>query len=147
VGFKAFGVAAIAVCASAVLLSGFLHPSVFAQSQSSTRDGVYTADQAAQGKLLYQKTCATCHGPALLGSGKNAPLVGDVFLGHWLDQSMADLFMKTNTSMPASAPGTMSPDETAQVLAYILSENKFQPGSKPLPADPDGLAAIRIDKP
>jgi mono/diheme cytochrome c family protein len=147
VEFKGFGVAAIGICTSAVLLSGFVLHSVFAQSDSSTRDGVYTPDQAAQGKILYQKTCATCHGPALLGSGKNVPLVGDVFLGHWIDQSMADLFMKTNTSMPASAPGTMSPDETAQVLAYILSENKFQPGSRPLPADPDGLAAIRIAKP
>lgn len=146
-GFKGFAVLAIGICASAVLLSGFYQQGVLAQAGSSTRDGVYTADQAAQGKILYQKTCATCHGPALLGGGKNAPLIGDVFLGHWIDQSMADLFMKTNTSMPASAPGTMSPDETAQVLAYILSENKFQPGPKPLPADPDGLAAIRIAKP
>ncbi len=60
---------------------------------------------------------------------------------------MADLFMKTNTTMPASAPGTMTPDETSQVLAYILSVNKFQAGQKPLPTDPDGLGAIQIAKP
>jgi hypothetical protein len=41
----------------------------------------------------------------------------------------------------------MSPDETAQVLAYILSVNKFQSGQKPLPTDPDGLGAIHIAKP
>jgi mono/diheme cytochrome c family protein len=147
VGFKGFGVVAIGICASAVLLSGLIQQGVLAQAGSSTRDGVYTAEQAAQGKVLYQKTCASCHGPALLGSGKNVPLVGDIFLSNWTDQTMADLFMKANTSMPASAPGTMTSDETAQVLAYILSENKFQPGSKPLPADPDGLGAIRIAKP
>jgi len=120
---------------------------VSAQAVSSTRDGVYTDEQAKQGKAVYDEQCAGCHGPALLGSGKNPPLVGDVFLQKWTDQTMADLFMKTNATMPASNPGTMSPDETAQVLAYILSFNKFKPGPKPLPTDPDGLGAIHIARP
>lgn len=148
-GFKRFGVVAMGLWASAVLIPGVVLHGVFAQADSSPsiRDGVYTAAQAAQGKVIYQKQCANCHGAALLGGGKHIPLVGNAFLDKWTDQTMADLFMKTNTSMPASAPGTMSPDETSQVLAYILSVNKFQPGQKPLPADPDGLGALRIVKP
>jgi len=55
--------------------------------------------------------------------------------------------MKINATMPASSPGTMTPDETSQVLAYILSVNKFQSGKNPLPTDPDGLGAIRITRP
>ncbi|MGA7343208.1 MAG: cytochrome c, partial [Terracidiphilus sp.] len=130
-----------------VLIPGLIQQVLFAQAASSTRDGVYTAEQAQQGKALYQKQCATCHGNALEGMGKNVPLTGNVFLDKWTDQTLADLFMKTNTTMPASAPGTMTPDETSQVLAYILSMNKFQPGRNPLPTDPDGLGAIRITKP
>jgi S-disulfanyl-L-cysteine oxidoreductase SoxD len=131
----------------AVLIPGVIQQIVFAQATASTRDGVYTAEQAQQGKVLYQKQCASCHGDTLEGKGKNAPLTGDVFLDKWTDQTMADLFMKTNSTMPASDPGTMTPDETSQVLAYILSMNKFQAGKAPLPTDPDGLGAIHIAKP
>ncbi len=147
VGFKTLGVVAVAVLASSLWLSRSVPNKVLAQASSSTRDGVYTEDQAKQGKTIYDKQCVDCHGVALQGSGKNAPLVGDEFLSKWTDQTMADLFMKTNSTMPASDPGTLSPDETAQVLAYILSVNKFQPGQKPLPTDPDGLGAIHIAKP
>jgi len=147
VRFRGFVVVALGWFASAVFIFGFVRRGVLAQADSSTRDGVYTAEQAQQGKALYEKQCANCHGAALLGSGKNVPLVGDAFLNKWTDQTMADLFMKTNTTMPASAPGTMSPEETSQVLAYILSVNKFQPSQKALPTDPDGLGAIHIVKP
>lgn len=146
-GFKEFGIVAMSILAPATLISGFVTQMAFAQAPSSTRDGVYNAEQAKQGKVLYQKQCATCHGIALEGKGKNVPLIGKVFLDKWTDQTLADLFMKTNATMPASSPGTMTPDETSQVLAYILSMNKFQPGKNPLPTDPDGLGAIHITKP
>ena len=42
---------------------------------------------------------------------------------------------------------TLTPDETARALAYILQMNKFEPGKKELPTDPDGLAAIQIARP
>jgi mono/diheme cytochrome c family protein len=131
----------------AVLIPGLIQRALFAQAASSTRDGVYTAEQAQQGKALYQQQCAKCHGNALEGSGKNVPLTGDAFLDKWTDQTLADLFMKTNATMPASDPGTLTPDDTSRVLAYILSMNKFQPGKNPLPTDPDGLGAIHIAKP
>lgn len=146
-GFRGSVVVVLGTLGWAVFVSGLIRQGVLARADSSTRDGVYTAEQAEQGKSLYQKQCAACHGIALLGSGKNLPLVGNAFLERWTDQTMADLFMKTNTTMPASAPGTMSPVETSEVLAYILSVNKFQPGQKPLPTDPDGLSVIHIAKP
>jgi mono/diheme cytochrome c family protein len=130
-----------------LLIPGLIQPAVSAQAGLSTRDGAYTVEQAQQGKALYQKQCAMCHGDALEGVGKNAPLAGKAFLDKWTDQTLADLFMKINTTMPASSPGMMTPDETSQVLAYILSMNKFQSGKNPLPTDPDGLGAIRITNP
>ena len=130
-----------------LLGGGLLRQIVLAEAATSTRDGVYTAEPAEQGKVIYQKQCASCHQDTLEGKGKNAPLIGDVFLNKWKDQTMADLFMKTNTTMPAASPGSLTPDETARALAYILQMNKFEPGKKELPTDPDGLAAIQIARP
>jgi S-disulfanyl-L-cysteine oxidoreductase SoxD len=134
-----------------VLMLGALQPALSAQTPphaaSSTRDGVYTTEQAQQGKNLYQNQCGMCHGDALEGQGQNSPLAGGEFLSKWTDQTVADLMMKTITMMPATDPGTMTPKETAQVIAYILSANKFPAGKKDLPTDPQSLEAIRIVKP
>jgi mono/diheme cytochrome c family protein len=120
---------------------------VSAQSDSSAGAGVYTAEQAQQGKAIYEKECASCHGESLEGKAKNVPLTGDAFLNKWADQTMADLFMKTNTTMPGSSPGTLTPDETVRVLSYVLQVNKFPAGKSALQADPDALGAIKIGKP
>jgi len=134
-----------------VLVAGLFPQMLSAQTAphavSSTHDGVYTAEQAQQGKVIYQNQCGMCHGDALEGQGQNSPLAGSEFLSRWTDQTMADLFMKTIVMMPAMDPGTLTPKETAQALAYILSANKFPAGKKELPADPQSLEAIRIVKP
>jgi mono/diheme cytochrome c family protein len=134
-----------------VLVVGLFQQVLSAQATShaasSTRDGVYTAEQAQQGKTIYQNQCGMCHGDALEGQGQNSPLTGSQFLNEWTDQTVADLFMKTIVMMPAMDPGTMSPKETAQVLSYILSANKFPAGKKELSTDPLVLEEIHIVKP
>ncbi len=47
-------------------------------------------------------------------------------------------------AMPAEAPGTLSKDETAAVLACILQLNKIPAGKADLPADRAVLDRIRI---
>src|SRR4051812_46511325 len=50
-----------------------------AAGSKSTRDGVFTKDQAARGKTAYLAECAKCHGESLTG-GEGAPgLVGEDF--------------------------------------------------------------------
>jgi S-disulfanyl-L-cysteine oxidoreductase SoxD len=125
-------------------------PMLFAQADShaaSTRDGIYTADQAQQGKAVYEAKCGMCHGNTLQGMGPNSPLTGNEFLKNWKDQTIADLFTKTIVMMPALNPGSMTPSETAQVLAYILSANNYPAGKAKLPSDFRLLNAIHIDKP
>src|SRR6266702_4416067 len=74
-------------------LKNFMHNKIlFTQTGSSTRDGVYTADQAQQGKAIYGKQCAMCHGAALLGVGQIAPLAGDDFMANWTGKTLADLY-------------------------------------------------------
>ncbi|HMD19479.1 MAG TPA: cytochrome c [Alloacidobacterium sp.] len=133
-----------------LLTIGLLQQMLFAQTaphEVSVRNGVYTAEQALQGKAIYQNQCGMCHGDALEGTGQNSPLAGTAFLNNWTGQTMADLFMKTIVMMPSMDPGTMSPKDTAEVLAYILSANKFPAGKTELPTDPQSLEKIHIDKP
>jgi hypothetical protein len=46
--------------------------------------------------------------------------------------------------MPANDPGSLNNAETASILAYILSYNKFPAGAAPLPSDDAGLSAIAL---
>jgi mono/diheme cytochrome c family protein len=107
-------------------------------------DGVYTADQAAQGKAVFTDKCATCHGADLNGAEMAPPLVGATFLGNWVGSSADDLFTRIHTTMPANDPGSLSNDQAAQVLAYILQVNQFPAGSTALPSDDAGLGQIAI---
>jgi S-disulfanyl-L-cysteine oxidoreductase SoxD len=133
-----------------LLLVGLLPTMLFTQSAPhsvSVQDGVYTADQAQRGKAIYQSRCAMCHGNSLEGAGQNSPLKGAAFLNNWDGQTVADLFMKTIVMMPATNPGTLKPKETAEILAYILSANKFPAGKTELPSEPQPLETIHIVKP
>lgn len=117
------------------------------KAQTATRnvwDGVYTADQATQGKAVFADKCATCHGADLNGAEMAPPLVGAMFMGDWVGQSADDLFTRIHTTMPANDPGSLSNDQTAQVLAYILSMNQFPAGSTALPSDDASLTPIAI---
>jgi mono/diheme cytochrome c family protein len=132
------------------LAVGLLQPILFGQAaprEISTKSGVYTAEQARRGQAIYQNKCGMCHGPALEGQGRNSPLTGTVFLNNWTGQAMSDLFMKTIVMMPAMDPGTLKPKEVAEVIAYILSANKFPAGTSELPSDPQSLEKILIVKP
>lgn len=134
---------AIGALSSVLVLSAVL----VAQSASSTRDGVYTADQADLGHTLYTKQCAICHGDALEGGDQNPQLAGGQFMQNWSGQTLGDLFMKIQVSMPATQPGSLKPDEVAQVIAYILRQNKFPAGKTALPQTTDQLNSIHIEAP
>ena len=118
-----------------------------AQTPASTKtvwDGVFTADQAATGKTVFQNKCATCHGAELSGGEMAPALAGSGFLANWQGSSLGDLFTRIHSTMPANDPGSMTNAETAQVLAYILSFNQFPAGATPLPSDEASLGQIGI---
>ena len=119
--------------------------SAFAQAPGrSVWDGVFTADQATQGKAAYDNKCSICHGAELLGQEMAPPLSGGFFLSNWSGQSAGDLFTRIKTTMPANDPGNLSSAETALITAYILSFNQFPAGATPLPSDDAGLSTIKI---
>ena len=108
-------------------------------------DGIYTQAQADQGKAAYTKSCASCHGAALDGTGQAPPLTGADFMGDWNGQTADDLFEKIQGTMPADAPGSLSREQNAGILAFLLESNKFPAGQKQLPTDAAALAKIRFE--
>jgi mono/diheme cytochrome c family protein len=134
----------------AVVVAGAFVATVFltttgAQSTLTIVQGVYTADQAKRGQSLYAEQCAACHGDDLMGSGPMPALAGNDFIKNWEGKSVGDLFEKTHSSMPASAPGTLSEQQTADVLAYMFSVGKFPTGSAELAAKMEPLMQIKIE--
>jgi S-disulfanyl-L-cysteine oxidoreductase SoxD len=119
---------------------------LFAQAKT-TQDGVYTAAQATRGEAVYGQKCTSCHGADLAGDGQASPLAGKDFHTSWSDQTLNDLFERIRATMPADAPGSLKPEEVADVIAYILNKNDMAAGETELPADASALKAIKFTAP
>jgi mono/diheme cytochrome c family protein len=98
----------------------------------------YTTQQSDTGKDVFDNTCAGCHGSDLNG-GQGPALVGAPFMYTWSGQQVAGLIKFVQNNMPASAPGTLTPETTLNVVAYILSKNKIAAGNAPLSATSTGI--------
>jgi len=55
-------------------------------------------------------------------------------------QTLADLFDRIQTTMPADAPGSLKPADAADVMAFLLSKAMFPAGETELPAE---IAALK----
>ena len=118
------------------------------QNPPTTRsvwDGVYTSEQAKRGEATYRRFCAACHGGMLTGGESASPLTGGVFLSNWNGLAIDDLFERIRRSMPQDQPGKLSRQQNADVLAYVLSVNKFPAGKTELPPKNEFLKEIRFE--
>ena len=112
----------------------------------SVKDGVYATAQATQGQVLYDEKCAECHGTMESVFPDMAPLLHDyLFLSDWQGRSLGELFERIRDTMPQEEPGSLSPEELVDLVAYILSANRFPPGDAALAHDVETLRAIRFD--
>ena len=113
----------------------------------TTLDGVYTAAQSARGQKIYADSCASCHGDDLSGGGQAPALAGKDFNVDWTDLTMSDLYERTHGTMPADKPGTLTPAQTADVIAFLLQKGHFPAGQTELPADAAALKEIKFVAP
>jgi mono/diheme cytochrome c family protein len=133
-----------------LIVGGFLASigvALAAQETRSVNDGVYTADQAMRGEGVYKEQCAACHGDNLEGSGPMPPLAGKDFLANWTGKTLGDLYEKTQTTMPATAPGTLTPEQAADIVSYMLSKDNYPTGSAALEGKMEPLLKIKLDAP
>ena len=114
----------------------------------SVLDGIYTEAQAARGEKVYTESCATCHGPKLEGTSTAGPtLSGPDFTNGWKDMSAGALLSKISQDMPSSAPGTLTPEQYADVMSFVLSVNKYPAGQTELPTDANALKPVKMAAP
>jgi mono/diheme cytochrome c family protein len=139
----------VAICALGVGTTEFAGgKGAMAQAPETTRsvwDGVYTEEQAKRGEEIYDKECAACHGATLVGGGGAAPLTGGTFLSNWNGLTVGDLYERIRKTMPQGALGKLSKQEDADVLAYLLSFNKFPAGKTELQKHVEFLKEIRFE--
>ena len=129
-------VAVLAVCVAG--------PEVAARQVQSVWDGVYTVEQAQRGAPLYQQSCAECHGPDLAGGEMSPGLVGGEFVWNWNGLSVGDLFERLRVSMPQGEPNSVSRQEKADILAFLLQANDFPIGDMELANRTGMLAGINF---
>jgi mono/diheme cytochrome c family protein len=126
-----------AVLAAAILGWGLAPRSVW--------DGVYTDEQAKRGAALYAKECAGCHGTQLTGGEEAPALTGSTFTSNWNGMTLGDLFERTRTTMPQNDPSKVSRQQHADILAFVLSFNKFPAGKAELDKQTEVLREIRFE--
>ena len=106
---------------------------------------VFTAAQAEQGKALYARNCASCHGPDL--EGANGPaLTGPAFRQMLTDQNRtaASLLAVIKQTMPYDAAGNLPDAQFDAITAYILSRLGYPAGSEKLSQDNPHLSELKL---
>lgn len=113
-----------------------------ASGDKSTKDGVYTEAQSERGAAAAKTGCAACHGRTMKGGMLGPSVVGDTFKGNYDGRPLGELFDKIKMTMPQNNPGTLTPEATADLVAFILKLNEFPAGEAEVPTDADALTKI-----
>jgi hypothetical protein len=103
----------------------------------STLNGVYTTAQASAGEEVYFTFCVSCH--------PTPTYTGPAFKLHWQGRPLADLYEWVSEKMPKNEPGSLTPKQSVDAIAYILRLNKLPAGQTPIPTDYPALRRITIE--
>jgi mono/diheme cytochrome c family protein len=125
------------VAALALLSLGAALPA-FAQTDErvTTLDGVYTEEQALRGAQVTEDVCRECH--------DDEEFVG-AFIRSWAGASVAALYDDIYSLMPEDQPGSLPPQQYADVIAYILQLNGLPAGEVELGAARESLERVVIE--
>ena len=127
----------LATCASAMMFSA---GEVSAQANGggkSTKDGVYTREQAARGQQVFITLCKSCH----TAESHTTP----AFVSKWEGKPLSELLQYIRDEMPKNEPGSLAAEEYADVLSYILRLNRMPAGADELPADTKQMKSVRVE--
>ena len=95
-------------------------------------DAVYSRAQARAGKKVYEQHCIACHKRSYFREVLRARE----------GETLASLFEVMVALMPQNAPGSLSDREYVDIIAYIVSQSRYDEGKKRLRVS--DLSAIMI---
>jgi mono/diheme cytochrome c family protein len=107
-----------------------------AAKPKTTRSGVYSREQADRGQGVYFGMCKSCHTPESHTAA--------AFTVKWNGKPLSALYEYIRDQMPKNEPGSLSAEEYADVLAYVLKLNRMPAGSADLPPEA-AMKTIRIE--
>jgi PQQ-dependent dehydrogenase (s-GDH family) len=119
-------------------------PAAAASPAAAGAAPVFTAGQAARGKVAYASNCASCHGQDPAVPAHATPLAGPYFAEKWAGQTVGALYAYAHDHMPPSRPGRLPAETYTDIVTFILSANGVAAGDAELPADPDEFARTLI---
>lgn len=99
-------------------------------------EATFTEVQADRGRDLFRAQCTECHYSSEFSDSQ--------FQFKWSRRSAGNLYQLIQSSMPETAPGSLTPEETVDLVSYILQMNGFDPGASELAADRAILDAISL---
>ena len=111
--------------------------------ESKIWSGVYSVEQAEQGKALFQGNCGGCHKSDLSGD-RGPALVGNTFFSSWEAGSVNRLYTKIKETMPRNRGNSLSEENYLAIVAYILQANSFPPGKDDVELSAEVLEDIQI---
>jgi len=106
----------------------------------------FTVEQANAGKATYEAYCANCHGQNLDGA-EGPAVAGDYFQSKWSNKSVHALYTRIKTTMPTTAPNSLSEDEYVNIVAYLMQTNHLLASPTPLVADASKMKAMTLPPP
>ncbi len=106
---------------------------------TTTAAGVYSAAQAARGEETYMNMCVGCHAAGTYST--------PAFREKWDRHPVSELYTLISETMPKQDPASLSPQEYAQLVAYLLKINDVPAGQTELGSDLERLKKITIEMP
>lgn len=101
---------------------------------ASANEVVYSDDQADRGETRFTSVCAACHA--------TAEFTGEEFWSRLAGAPVFGFYDFVRTNMPWRNPNTLTREQYAEVVAYIIRLNGFAAGTVSLPSADVELRAV-----
>lgn len=95
-------------------------------------NGVYTEAQATRGGVVFSASCSRCHSAEPNAGEEGRRLAGDHFWQSYRESTVDRLLDFVSKNMPNGAGGTLSANNYADVVAFILNLNGLPTGAAEL---------------